>query len=348
MKYVLAPFSWLYGLVIACRNKAFDLGLLKSVDVGVPVISVGNITVGGTGKTPLVEYIVGVCLSKRQRVAVVSRGYKRETSGVLVVSNGKQVLVDAAKGGDEPVQIAKKFPRAIVVVGERRVDAARVAVNELNADMIVLDDGFQHRYLKRDLDIVVLDSRKNLFKLPMIPTGERREPLKALRRAHLIAFSKTDESTGWWNEGLDIFNAPTIEYNYRIDRVVNVGSYNTPSVSDVKGKKVVLFSGIGDHQGFIRQMKRAGLDVVGDLKFPDHHTYSVADLREIDSLRSTKGTNSILTTEKDIVRLSSNEALLKMFLESCSLYYTTIAVDIIRGRETLHSMIDKCLTRKVA
>ncbi|MBM2840054.1 MAG: tetraacyldisaccharide 4'-kinase, partial [Bacteroidetes bacterium] len=195
MKYLLIPFSWLYGFIIYCRNKAFDWKLLDSVEVGVPVISVGNLTMGGTGKTPLVEYIVKLCLAKGRKVAVVSRGYKRESGGVVVVSDGKSLLANAAQAGDEPVQIAKKFPGAIVIVGERRVDAARMAIDEFGVNAIVLDDGFQHRFLRRDLDILVLDARKDLSRIPMIPAGERREPLASIKRANVVAFSRTDAAT---------------------------------------------------------------------------------------------------------------------------------------------------------
>jgi tetraacyldisaccharide 4'-kinase len=346
MRYLLLPFSWFYGLVMGCRNLAFDLGLLKSEEVGVPVISVGNMTMGGTGKTPLVEYIVGVCLARGRRVAVVTRGYKRESNGVVVVSDGQQMLVNAGQGGDEPVQIARKFRKAIVVVGEHRIDAARKAVHELKSDVVVLDDGFQHRYLRRDLDIVVLDARKNLFALPVVPAGEKREWVSGLRRASLIAFSRGDEAPvdGGWSQRLRIeYPLPTISYRYKLDRIVQADSDRELSAADLKGKKMLLLSGIGDHQGFVRQMRKAGIDVLDDMKFPDHHTYTRANLRQVTDRVNEKGADGVLTTEKDFIRLSGDMAVFDECARYILFFYARIVVEILEGREILDSMIDRCL-----
>ena len=175
---LLLPFAWLYAVPITLRNTLFDRGVLKQRAVNVPVISVGNLTVGGTGKTPLVEYIVRYLLALGRRVGVVSRGYKRRSKGVVVVSDGRELRVDARDAGDEPMQIASAFPQAIVVVGERRFDAAQEAVR-LGAEVIVVDDGFQHRYLKRDLNIVVVDSTNDVTAEALLPrrrAGERPDP----------------------------------------------------------------------------------------------------------------------------------------------------------------------------
>ncbi len=350
MKILLLPLSWLYGMIITCRNKAFDMGMLKSERVGKPVISVGNMTMGGTGKTPLVEYIVRFCLAKGRKVAVVSRGYMRESAGVLIVSDGKNLLAGPGDGGDEPVQIARKFPEAIVVVGERRVDAARVAVEQLNADAVILDDGFQHRYIYRDLDIVVLDSRKDLFRVPMIPAGERRELLRAIGRAHLLAFSRGDqvqETNRWVHSLSGEFRSPKIHYRYQLEKILQVGSDCQLSARDLKGMRVVLFSGIGDHTGFVSQMKRNGVEVVGDLRFPDHHRYTGDDVSGITNLVKKTGADALLTTEKDVVRLSGENALCNTLVKDCPLYYANIVVDITEGRRILDSMIDKCLMGSV-
>ncbi|HCV43273.1 MAG TPA: tetraacyldisaccharide 4'-kinase [Bacteroidetes bacterium] len=351
MTGLLLPFSWLYGFGILCRNMAFDLGLLKSTSVGVPVISVGNMTMGGTGKTPLVEYIVGVCLAKGRRVAVVSRGYKRGSSGVLVVSDGERVLANVDKGGDEPVQIARKYPKAIVVVGERRVEAARKAVGEMNANVIVLDDGFQHRYLRRDLDIVVVDARKNLYRTRMIPAGERREPMGSIKRAQLVAFSRADavkEGGGWERWLSNQYRGPKINYQYKLDRIVQIGSDMGFVARDLKGKKMMLFSGIGDHQDFVRQMGSAGMEVVGNARFPDHHAYTEADLKWMLSRVVQTGADGLLTTEKDYIRLSGNASLLNRLTGGSQLYYARIVVEIVNGQGILDALIERCLSGKAA
>jgi tetraacyldisaccharide 4'-kinase len=350
MKYLLLPFSWLYGLAIIGRNLAFDIGILRSVDVGVPVISVGNMTMGGTGKTPLVEQIVNMCLGRNRRVAVVSRGYRRKSQGVVVVSDGHRLLADASQGGDEPVQIARKYPMAVVVVGERRVDAARKAV-ELKADVIVLDDGFQHRYLHRDLDIVVLDSRKDLFRTSMIPAGERREPLGSIRRGQLLALSRVDESSGkdgWLRQLNERFRIPKVSYRHTLDRIRPSGSDGALSAWDLKGRSLLVFSGIVDHQGFVEQMKRAGLDIVADCRFPDHHVYTGKDTSTLLGMATQKGAEAFLTTEKDFVRLSSDAGLFKTLEQRFPLYSAGITVDITQGRELLETMIDKCLRERAS
>ncbi len=348
MKLLVLPFSWLYALIMICRNKAFDMGVLKVEDVGVPVISVGNMTMGGTGKTPLVEYIVRLCLARGRKVAVVSRGYRRESRGTVVVSDGKILLANALQGGDEPVQIAKKFPEAIVVVGGRRVEAARKAVTELKADVIVLDDGFQHRYIKRTLDIVVLDSRKDVSTIPMIPAGERREPLSGIERAHLVAFSKSQRTAGgvgsrWM---LNISGGSRIHFGYSLDRILRAGSDKRFSPMEMKGTRLFLFSGIGDHAGFVDLMARSGLDVIGDMRFPDHHAYTKADLQRI--FEGLRGADALLTTEKDFVRLTGTSELLEEIMQHCPLHYAGIAVDILQNKREIDSMIDRCLTGKVA
>ena len=346
MNHLLLPLSWLYGLAVIARNKAFDVGLLRRESAGVPVISVGNVTMGGTGKTPLVEYIVRLSIARGKKVAVVSRGYKRESAGVLVVSDGKTLLAGPKEGGDEPIQIARKFPEAIVVVGERKVDAARVAVDRLKADAVILDDGFQHRYLRRDLDIVVMDSRKDLFRIPMIPAGERREPVRALRRAQLLAFSRTIQNhapDSWIHWLSNEFRSPGIQYRYQLEKIIRAGADGQLAARDMKGMKLFLFSGIGDHAGFVAHMQWNGMNVAGDMRFPDHHQYSATDISDIKKRALLSGAEALLTTEKDAVRLSGDEGLVKDLMQELSLLYACIAVDITTGQRILDSMIDKCL-----
>ncbi len=196
MRKFLLPFSWLYGLAVTVRNLAYDKGWFRQETAGVPVVSVGNITAGGTGKTPLVEYLVRHLVASGKHPAILSRGYRRRSRGVVVVSDGKSMRSDAAMGGDEPVQMARKLATVPVVVAERRIAAARVAVRDFHADVLVLDDGFQHRSLKRDLNILIMDSRRDLVREPLLPVGLRREPLAAVRRANLVVLSKVDPSAG--------------------------------------------------------------------------------------------------------------------------------------------------------
>ena len=186
---MLLPLSWVYGAVIAARNAAFDTGIFRCRSAGVPLIAVGNMTAGGTGKTPVVEMLVRLLRQRGVSPGVISRGYGRTGRGVVVVADRECVYADAGTGGDEPVQIARKFPGVPVVVGERRFEAAVTAVRRCGAQVIISDDGFQHRWLHRDCDLVVVDGSSDLAAEPLLPAGVRREPMRALRRAHMVALT---------------------------------------------------------------------------------------------------------------------------------------------------------------
>jgi tetraacyldisaccharide 4'-kinase len=353
---LLLPFAWLYALAIATRNKLFDWGVLKVEGVGVPVISVGNLTVGGTGKTPLVEYIVGLLVANNRRVAIVSRGYKRASHGVVVVSDGNHLLVDASQGGDEPVQMARRFASAIVVVGEKRVDAARRAV-ELGADSIVLDDAFQHRSLKRDLDIVVIDATKDITQDAMLPAGTMREPLSGVGRANVVAFSKVDEA-GLSQRSLDskpaqdvgtpmarirsYFDGAFISYRYRVQDVRRAHDNGSTSFDIVRRMRLLAFSGIGRHDAFIHELTKNGFVPVSDMRFSDHHEFSDGDVATLASFAKAMSADGCITTEKDIVRLRANRKLAEKLFDEIPVFYLTIDVEIVEGREVFHSLIEHC------
>jgi tetraacyldisaccharide 4'-kinase len=344
---ILLPFSWLYALIIALRNTLFDWGLLKSEGAGVQVISVGNLTVGGTGKTPLVEYIVQRLLQEGRHVAVVSRGYKRKSSGVVVVSDGKSVMADAAQGGDEPVQIARKFRDAIVVVGEKRVAAARKAV-ALGSDAIVLDDGFQHRYLKRDIDIVVVDSTSDITKESVIPAGRLREPLSGLKRAGVIAFSKFDEAREFrLDEKLrSASSAPYIKYRYAIRDVRRAHDDGSASLDVVRRMKLLAFSGIGRHDAFVHELDKNGFAPVSDMRFSDHHDFSEGDVATIISFAKSMHVDACITTEKDFIRLRGNSEIARTLYDAMLVFYLVIDVEIVEGRDAFDALILKCIDTK--
>ncbi|MER3524510.1 MAG: tetraacyldisaccharide 4'-kinase [Ignavibacteria bacterium] len=337
---ILLPFAWLYSFAMAVRNWCFDVGVLQQHEAGVPVVSIGNLTVGGTGKTPLVEYIVGHLLASGRKPAVISRGYKRASKGVVIVSDGKRLRADAREGGDEPAQIAHKFPEAIVVVGERRTDAARVAVT-LGADVVVMDDGFQHRYLKRNLDIVVIDSRKDLLADAVLPAGRLREPLSSLRRAHLIAFSHVENGVPErLPRGVERYcAAPSIAFRYHIGTVRRATDGVEVSAEAVRRMHLVAFSGIGNHEAFVEQLRNERFTLAGELRFPDHHRYGALDMDLIAYTVKAFHADGLLTTEKDVVRLKADEAIARTLFETYTFFYTTITVEIVRGEETLHTSI---------
>ncbi len=336
---ILLPLSWLYGTVVTFRNLLFDIGILPADPAGVPVISVGNMTAGGTGKTPLVERIVEWLLERGHAVAVVSRGYGRSSEGVVVVSDGNRVLVNAAQGGDEPVQLARRFPGLRVVVGERRVDAAREAVRALGATVIVLDDGFQHRYLKRDLDIVVVDSREDLRKEPMFPAGLRREPMRGLGRADIVAFSKVAYSDTSWAEGAGRwYRGPVAAFRHATHAVISASDQAELPVEQYRGRPVIAFSGIGDHESFVAGLRREGFEVAGSMRFRDHHRFTVDDAGELLALAREKRAEAMVTTEKDIVRIHADGAVVDA-LRPVPVWYTRITVELLSGGRELFARV---------
>jgi len=332
-------------MAVGARNRAFDLGLLRARTAGVPVISVGNMTAGGTGKTPLVEFIVQHAIGRGKRVAVISRGYGRVTHGAIVVSDGRRVLVDAVQGGDEPVQIARKFPEAFVVVGERRVEAAHISVERFRPDVIILDDGFQHRYLSRSVDIVVIDSTRDLRVERMIPVGVRREAHSGLKRAHVIAFSKFDGSASISDLKDKLyawFTGPVTAYRYKIKSVHRLVDNSEVPLSDARKEPAMAFSGIGHHIDFVNQLRNSGFTVQEHIEFPDHHWYSVPDVERIVKQMKQGSAAICVTTEKDAMRLSAHKEILDT-LRPYPVFYPRIAVEIVHGKAELLSLIDKCL-----
>ncbi len=340
---ILLPISWAYGLAAAARNRAFDTGVLRISRAPVPVIAVGNMTAGGTGKTPLVEDITRRLGRRGLSVAVVSRGYGRSSHGVVVVSRRGEIRADARSGGDEPVQIARKFPLASVVVGERRIDAARAAVEECGAEVIVLDDGFQHRAIARDLDIVVVDCRKSLPRERLLPSGMRRERLAGLGRADLLGFSRAagPDDPHWAGELSRWTDARSFAFKTVITGFAPLGGGAAAGAESMRGKRVLAFSGIGSHEAFAASLAAAGVEVVAEKAFRDHHRYSVNDIDAI--VESSRGAESCVTTEKDMVRLLAEPGLLARTEGSVPFAYAEAAIGVLRGEEVLERALDDAL-----
>ena len=348
MANLLLPLSWLYAVGVTLRNRAFERGLLEVLHLGVPVISVGNIEVGGVGKTPLVEYIAAHCRRKGKRVGIVSRGYKRKTKGVVVVSDGRSLLTDACGGGDEPIQIARKMKDAVIVVGERRVDAARVAM-ELGAEVVILDDGFQHRYLHRNLDIVVLDSTRDVTREHLLPAGRMRETLRSVLRAHLIALSHVQSPTDepLWIESLKRpFLGKIVKCRHRPSSLRRGRDDTMVSILELPSHDVLAFSGIDKHERFVACVKELGLTVSDSVQFPDHHSYNEKDFQMLGARMGKRGVRACVTTEKDIARMIKGPENGMQFLRERDVYYLPVVMEVVEGEPTLIQMIDDCLERR--
>ena len=303
MRKLLLPFSLLYGVAVVIRNWFFEKQILKTTTVDVPVVSVGNISVGGVGKTPLVELLIEKISVSRQ-CGVVSRGYGRTSSGIVVVSDGEGAVASVERSGDEPSQLARKFPGTIIVVAEQRVRGAQKAI-ELGASAIVVDDGFQHRYLHRDLNIAVVTAQEILEGAWLLPTGNRREPISSLKRADIIIVSRCEDRAIFDSaeNSLKRFEKPIAGVQTKLKSFNRVLSDQKKGFKEIQEKRIVAFSGIGNPESLEKILKQAGVELAAHLAFSDHHWYDNEDVKQIESVFEKHKADFIITTEKDAVRL---------------------------------------------
>jgi tetraacyldisaccharide 4'-kinase len=306
------PLTGLYTAATALRNVLFDRGVLSSRRLEQPVVSVGNLSVGGSGKTPFVIALGELLKARGIRFDVLSRGYGRKTRGVLVVeADGNPTAF-----GDEPLLIARRLG-VPVVVGESRYDAGRVAEQKFHPQLHILDDGFQHRSLARDFDIVLMTGRD--FDDRLLPSGRLREPLSSLSRADAVVLPA----------GLAL-DHPALrqESIWRIAREIALPSL--PSAP-------VVFCGIARPEQFFAQVRAAGITPAAEVEFRDHHAYDRSDVERLLAMRTKLGAGVFLTTEKDAVNLGSLQADLKPFAVaalSLTLDHPTAVVDAILARIT--------------
>ncbi|HTR82324.1 MAG TPA: tetraacyldisaccharide 4'-kinase [Bacteroidota bacterium] len=340
----LAPISWLYGAGIAFRNLFFDVKIFQTEHLDIPVISVGNITAGGTGKTPLVELIAKHLMRKHVRPAVVSRGYKRTSSGLLEVADGTRLKASAQEAGDEAYQLALRLPNVPIVVDEERVRGAMHAAQKLRAEVIILDDGFQHRSLHRDLDIVLIDASRPPFGMRMIPAGLRREPLSSLARAGAVVITRTSvgANSGHLREHISSFTkAPVFTSSYRIVAFRRAKTRFSVDLNTVKGKHAVAFCGIGNPDNFRTTLDELGVRIDAMIAFDDHRSYSPADARRIVAEQQKHNAEFVITTEKDVVRC----ATLSEF-ENLPLFYVEIET-VIHELNEWEKLIDSIVEKKI-
>ena len=307
---ILSAATPLYYLAWSAREAGFHLHLLPIRKVGARVISIGNITAGGTGKTPAVIYFARKFQKEGAQIAIISRGYgRRSKSNEPVVVSDKEgnILLSANVAGDEPYLLAKKLPRVSVIVCPNRIAGAEVAMKWFSPDIILLDDGFQHRAIERDEDIVVIDCSEPFGYNHLLPRGLLREPLRALKRASAFLLTRADERKhAALVEKLREMN-PSAEImlsRHRPTRLLSAYRNTTAPLGQLKGKKTLALSSIGNPSSFERTLERLQAILAGSLRFPDHHWYSVADLAHIrDEAKRTRA-EIIVTTEKDGVRLA--------------------------------------------
>jgi len=307
----------IYRFVVFVRNLAYDFGIVNANSFKVPIISVGNISTGGTGKTPMTILLVNELIKMGKKPAVVSRGYKRKSKGLVVVQDGFEICENPQVSGDEPYLIASKL-NIPVVVDENRSRGINTVIENYGADVVVLDDAFQHRKAHRDIDIVLLDSTKIISDLKLLPSGSLREPLKNLKRADIICFTKTTNEVNE-NEIRDYLGTNTII----------ISSSHLPSIArdgngiiSLKEDKVFAFCGIANPDSFRTSCEVLDIKINTLHAFKDHVDYNDRVLGLLKDKISKSGCDTVLTTEKDFVKLK------KEFIDAMNLSVIQIKTKI--------------------
>ncbi len=293
-----------YGWAVRARSLFYSLKLLKTKTLPCPVISVGNITVGGTGKTPLVMALARGLMDRGISVAILSRGYKGTQTSEPVVSDGKNLFLSPDASGDEPFLMAQVCKGVPVLVGKDRFANGWVAVRQFGIKALLLDDGYQHLPLHRDLDILLIDSHIGFGDQHLLPRGILREPLSHLRRAHLFLLTKVEdlETSRFFEKKIHEIHPRSHVFHSHYQPMSLVDPQGEEEELDsLKGKKILALSGIANPDYFSSLLRKCEMEIFGEAIFPDHHFYQPKDLSFIKE--KSKGVDWIVTTEKDMLKL---------------------------------------------
>jgi tetraacyldisaccharide 4'-kinase len=309
MKGILAPLSYLFEWIVRLRTFLYAKGLVRTRRLFHPVISVGNITAGGTGKTPVVAYLADLLKANGFRPIILSRGYKGSaTSRPTMVSDGERIFCTVDECGDEPLILARQLSGSVIIVGKNRWESGRRFGGRYKNGVFLLDDGFQHLSLKRTLNLLLLDSTDPFGNGMLLPAGRLREPLSALQRADAVLLTRshlvTDEPMAIeqalqdWNPGVERFR-----FSHESQTPYDVKTQTETEIEVLRSDPVGVFAGIGNPFQFLEDLQREGLRVIHKELFRDHYDYSQADIDRILSDARDAGAKRVITTEKDAVRL---------------------------------------------
>lgn len=316
--FLMQPVGFLYGLLMRIREILYSTGIFKVYSLDASVISVGNLTMGGSGKTPVVIYLAKLLQKNGFKPAVVSRGYKgKARQAVNIVSNGKNVVLDCHKAGDEPYLIAESLQGIPVLTGKKRIHPCCWAIEKFGCNVIILDDAFQHLSVKRDLDLVLFNSASLKNADYVFPSGVLREFPGALHRSSCILFTNSEEEN---------YNSIRLYKNkisrYIEDKPVFLTEYTPTAIVDVHGQEIspnqiplnfAAFCGIASPHRFKNSFKKQFPEGRFLHGFPDHHDYSAEDLCKLEEEAASCGSNALLTTQKDIVKLRGLKTKLPLY-----------------------------------
>ena len=355
MRVLLRGLSGLFSFVVRLRLRLYRHGLLRPHELGCQVISIGNLTVGGTGKTPIVEVFARTLQKSGRKVAILSRGYKKKEDPFLrrlvkkltfnyvddeprVVSDGQRLLLDSSLAGDEPFMLATNLPDVAVIVDADRVKAGQYAIQKLGCDTLILDDGFQYLTLKHRYDIVLVDRTNPFGNRRLLPRGILREPIRSIQRAGFIFITKSN------GDGAEDLKRTLRQYNAHAEisecrhsakHLQNVFTGERQGLEFLKGLEVAAVSGIASPKGFEDELVRLGARVLYHKRFADHHCYQQQEIIEVINKGLQRGAKVVVTTEKDAVRFPMLER------RDLPVFFLRVEIEMLSGADEFHEWIKR-------
>ena len=304
IKFLFFPITLFYWGVIFWRNIFYNFNFFVSRKIPTKVVSVGNITAGGTGKTPAVIYLSQFFKKRNYKVAVLSRGYGRKTAGTQLVTNGKETVDDWRNFGDEPTLISQKLKDVPIVVDQNRYRGAMYLIEKFNPDIIIMDDAFQHRSIERDLDLVLINSQAPISDYRLIPHGLLREPIRHLKRADAIILTKSNLGkpeqkliSKVKKSNLPVFYS-TIIHNHFF-------SINNETFKPKNNTRALAVSGIADPRSFYESLQRTNIMMIDKIAYFDHYEFQQSDIENLKKALIDNDAEIVVTTEKDMIRLKN-------------------------------------------
>ena len=373
LRVILFLLSILYSLSFKIRDFFYSSGLFKTNKLPVPVISVGNITLGGTGKTPFIIWLAEYLKKEKYKIGILSRGYGRRNKNKTVILSNNDEILDYNISGDEPLLIKNHIDAEIpVIIGSNRTETGSLLCSKFDTKIILLDDGFQHISLKRDLNIVVIDALNPFGNHKVFPAGILRENINNLKRAEIFLITKVDlVSLNEKNKVRELINnvvdnAVIIEGIFQADKFVSLKTKKEYSLEYISKNRCIAFSGIGDPESFMRTLTNINIPILEHIIYSDHYPYSEKEINEIFKRKLLLNSDIIITTEKDAIRLHNikipptritmsksgkNLAIshpdkigtLNSSLEE-DILYLSIKLKVVTGEEFLEERIKKILT----
>lgn len=359
LRWLLKQLSHLYATAVQIRLWLYTHGILRHHTLGCQVVSVGNLTVGGTGKTPIVEIFARALQESGRKVAILSRGYKSVKPPLwerlvqkitfrdrrrepLVVSDGRRLLLDSAAAGDEAYMLAANLPKVAVLVDKNRVKAGQHAIKKLGCDTLILDDGFQYLALKHRLDIVLVDRTNPFGNRHVLPRGILREPVRNIRRAGFIFITKSDgdgaeelrRELRRWNTSAEVS-----ECRHHPRYLQNVYTAEREGLEYLQGRKVAALSGIAAPWGFEEELERLGAEVVYRERYADHHRYAEQEIIDVINRGMQAGAEAVITTEKDAVRIP------RVARRDIPLFFLRVEIQLLSGEEDFNDCIARICFR---